>query len=160
MPDDQSAHAKERGALPVTVRFRPDGAQAVMRHAAHRLPQAHPDAVRIDQLHAARELSHRRYQNACAVMELCHAAGLFRSQGVAEWMRSNMGRANGVDACPEDELRALIREGGVGFQGVLMLLDPARPEVRPYMWSRALAGLDRLDGVAARWGGERCGEDE
>lgn len=159
MTDDQSAHAKLRGALPVTVRFRPADAHTVQRHAVHRLPEAHPDAVRIDQLHAAGALNDRRHQNACAVMELCHAAGLFRSCGVAEWMRSNMGRANGVDACPEDELRALIRDGGVGFQAVLMLLDPARPEVRPYMWSRALAGLDRLDMLAARWGGERCGED-
>jgi len=159
MPNDQSGHAKLRGAVPVTVRFRPPGARDVMRHAAHRLPEAHPDGVRIDQLHANGALNDRRYQNACAVMELCHAAGMFRSQGVAEWMRVNMGRANGVDACPEDELRALIRAGGVGFQAVLMLLDPARPAVRPYMWSRALAGLDRLDMVAARWCGERCGEE-
>lgn len=159
MTDDQSAHAKERGALPVTVRFRPDGAQAVMRHAVHRLPEAHPDAVRIDQLHAAGALNDRRHQNACAVMELCHAAGLFRSCGVAEWMRTNMGRSNGVDAGPEDELRALIRDGGEGFGAVLLLLDPAKPEVMFARWSQALAALDRLDGVAARWGGERCGED-
>jgi len=157
MPDDQAGWAKLRGAVPVTVRFRPDGAHTVQRHAVHRLPEAHPDAVRIDQLHAARELSPRLYQNACAVMELCHAAGIWRG-GVAEWSRVNMGRAKGVEAGPEDELRALIRDGGVGFQAVLMLLDPARPDVRPYMWSRALAGLARLDGVAARWCGERCGE--
>jgi hypothetical protein len=70
-----------------------------------------------------------------------------------------MGRSHGTDACPEDELRALIRSGGVEFQAVLMLLDPEEPPVLPYMWSRARKGLAKLDAVAARWDGQRWGEE-
>jgi len=159
MPDDQSQWAKARGAEAVTVRFRPPGAATLQRHAAHRIPPDNAAAPRIDRLFAAREITDREYQNACAVAELCRAAGMFRSQGVAEWMRINMGRSHGTDACPEDELRALIRSGGVEFQAVLMLLDPEEPPVLPYMWSRARKGLAKLDAVAARWDGQRWGEE-
>ena len=162
MPDDTNNLAeqmRDRGALPVTLRFRPPGAATAQRHAAYRLPAEHPEASRIDRLYAAREITDREWQNACAVAELCRAAGMFRSQGVAEWMRTQMGRANGTDACPEDELRELIRKGGVDFQAVLMLIDPAEPPVMPYMWSRARRGLAKLDAVAARWDGQRWGEE-
>lgn len=159
MPDDMTTWAKLRGAQPVTLRFRQDGANTLTRHAAYRLPVDDDAAPRADQLYAAGEITDREYQNACATMELCRAAGIFRSSGVAEWMRVQMGRGNGEAAGPEDELRALIREGGVDFQAVLMLLDPARPPVLPYMWSRARRGLGKLDAVAARWDGQRWGEE-
>lgn len=159
MPDDMKHLAEQRGAQAVTLRFRPHGANTTQRHAAWRVPLASEDQPRIDRLYAARELTDRQYQNACAVLALCRAAGMFRSQGVAEWMRLEMGRAGGTDAGPEDELRHLIRTGGVEFQGVLMLLDPAEPPVLPYMWSRALRGLNKLDALAARWDGERWGEE-
>ena len=162
MPDDThnlAEQMRQRGAEPVTLRFRPPGASTAQRHAAYRLPPEHPAALRIDRLYAARQLTEREYQNACAVAELCRAAGMFRSQGVAEWMRVQMGRAHGEDACPEDELRELIRKGGVEFQAVLMLLDPEEPPVMPYMWSRALKGLGKLDGVAARWDGQRWADE-
>ncbi len=187
MPDDMRDLAEQRGAKAVTLRFRPHGANTTQRHAAWRVPLADGQQPRIDQIQAlqgfdpevpppasedlrdirAWEREKRRaeaegdrlYQNACAVMELCHAAGLFRSKGVAEWMRIQMGRSNSLDATPEDELRQLIRDGGVEFQAVLMLIDPEEPPVLPYMWSRALRGLARLDHVAARWDGERWGEE-
>jgi hypothetical protein len=162
MPDDThdlAAAMRQRGAEPVTIRFRPPGANSTQRHAAYRQAPAHESAPRVDRLYAAREITEREYQNACAVMELCRAAGMFRSQGVAEWMRIQMGRSNGTDACPEDELRALIRSGGVEFQAVLMLIDPTEPPVLPYMWSRARKGLDKLDALAARWDGQRWGEE-
>lgn len=159
MPDDMRDLAEQRGAQAVTLRFRPHGANTTQRHAAWRVPLADGQQPRIDRLYAIRELTPHQYQNACAVMELCHTAGLFRSKGVAEWMRIQMGRSNSLDATPEDELRQLIRDGGVEFQAVLMLIDPEEPPVLPYMWSRALRGLARLDHVAARWDGERWGED-
>lgn len=158
MPDDMTAWAKARGAEPATIRARLEG-NGLRRHAVWRQPEAHESAPRIDRLYAAREITEREYQNACAVAELCRAAGMFRSQGVAEWMRLQMGRSSGEDACPEDELRDLIRSGGVEFQAVLMLLDPAEPPVRPYMWGRARQGLAKLDHVAARWDGQRWGEE-
>jgi hypothetical protein len=161
MPDDTQNLAeqmRDRGALPVTIRASLGG-ERTTRHAAYRLPEYHEQAPRIDRLYAAREITDREWQNACAVLELCRAAGMFRSQGVAEWMRVQMGRSNGTDACPEDELRDLIRKGGVEFQAVLMLLDPAEPPVLPYMWSRARKGLARLDAVAARWDGQRWSEE-
>lgn len=158
MPDDQAQWATFRGAKPVTIRAAL-GAERTARHAAYRLPSEHPEMHRLDQLRAGDHITEREYQNACAVAELCRAAGMFRSQGVAEWMRMEMGRASGVDACPEDELRALIREGGVEFQAVLMLLDPAEPAVLPYMWSRARRGLAKLDHIAARWDGRMWGEE-
>lgn len=159
MPDDTRDLAEARGAHAVTLRFRPPGANTTQRHAAWRLPLEDGQQPRIDRLYAIRGLDARQYQNACAVMELCHAAGLFRSKGVAEWMRVQMGRSHSLDATPEDELRQLIRDGGVEFQAVLMLIDPEEPAVLPYMWSRALRGLARLDHVAARWDGERWGEE-
>lgn len=162
MPDDShdtTAHARQRGAVPVTIRFRPPGAATLTRHAAHRLPPDDPSAPRIDRLYAAREISDREYQNACAVAELCRAAGLSKSAGVAEWLRVQGSRPGGTEPTPEDELRALIREGGVDFQAVLMVLDPAEPPVLPYMWSRARRGLAKLDALAARWDGQRWGEE-
>lgn len=161
MPDDQHNLAdamRERGAEAVTIRVPGEGGR-MSRAAAYRIPPDNPTASRVDRLFAAREITDREYQNACATAELCRAAGMFRSQGIAEWMRVEMGRANGVDACPEDELRALIRAGGVDFQAVLMLLDPAEPPVLPYMWSRARRGLAKLDAVAARWDGRRWGDE-
>jgi hypothetical protein len=161
MPDDTHNLAdamRARGAEPVTIRAAL-GSERTARHAAYRLPLQDHAQPRIDQLYAIRELDARQYQNACAVMELAHAAGLFRSKGVAEWMRVQMGRSNSLDATPEDELRQLIRDGGTDFQAVLMLIDPQEPPVLPYMWSRALRGLNKLDFVASRWDGERWGQE-
>lgn len=160
MPDDQNSLADQmraRGADPVTIRFRAAGANTLQRHAAYRIPEDHPSAPRIDRLYAAREITDREHQNACAVAELCRAAGMFRSHGVAEWLRLGMGRASGTDACPEDELRALIRTGGVDFAAVLLLLDAAEPPIPTYMLTRARRGLAKLDAVAARWDGRRWG---
>ena len=156
MPDDMAQWAKLRGADAVTIRA--PGGGRMQRHAAWRQPATHDDAPRIDKLYAAREITDREYQNACAVMELCRAAGMTKSQGVAEWLRVQ-GHVGGTDATPEDELRALIRTGGVDFQAVLMLLDPAEPPVLPYMWSRARRGLAKLDALAERWDGQRWGEE-
>jgi hypothetical protein len=159
MPDDQSQWAKARGAEAVTVRFRPPGAATLQRHAAHRIPPDNAAAPRIDRLFAAREISDREYQNACAVAELCRAAGMTKSVGVAQWLRTIGTHLGGTEPTPEDELRALIRTGGVDFQAVLMLLDPSEPPILPYMWSRARRGLGKLDAVAARWDGQRWGEE-
>lgn len=158
MPDDLPDHARARGAEPATIHARLEGT-SLRRHAVWRQPEAHPAAPRIDRLYAQRELTPRQYQNACAMAELCWAAGLFRSKGVAEWMRLQMGRSHSTEPTPEDELRQIIRDGGVDVQAVLMLLDPSEPVVRQYMWSRALRGLSRLDHVAARWDGQRWGEE-
>jgi hypothetical protein len=159
MPDDMTAQMRERGAEPVTIRFRATGATTLQRHAAHRIPADHESAARIDRLYAAREITDREFQNACAVAELCRAAGLSKSAGVAEWLRVQGSRPGGTEPTPEDELRALIRSGGVEFQAVLMLIDPHEPPVLPYMWSRARRGLAKLDAVAARWDGQRWGEE-
>jgi hypothetical protein len=161
MPDDQHNLAdamRARGAEPVTIRAPLEG-NSLRRHAVWRQPETHDAAPRIDRLYAARELTDREYQNACAAMELCRAAGLFKSKGVAEWLRTQRGHDAGLGPTPEDELRALIRTGGVEFQAVLMLLDPSEPAVLPYMWSRAQKGLAKLDALAARWDGQRWGEE-
>ena len=152
MPDDHSAWAPLRGARPVTVRFRPPGAATTQRHAAWRIPDDHPGAHRLEQLHAAGLLDSRLYANACAVLALWLASGLGRSTGVARYGESRKGRQNGEERGPEDDIRDLIESGDVDFQAVLMLV---RPDLMgPYMFNRAKRGLARLDHLQARWDGE------
>ncbi len=155
MPDDIAQWAQLRGAQPVTIRFRPDGANTTQRHATWRLPDDHPDACRLEQLYSGRHIDARQYANACAAMRLYHDSGLGRSEGVATWLRTCRTSGDGdIDhATAKDILNGLIRSGGVEFQAVLMLV---RGDVLlPYMWSRCLAGLDRLDWLPGRYDGEQ-----
>jgi hypothetical protein len=158
MPDDMSKWALFRGARPTTIRFRPDGAATTQRHATFRLPDDHPGAHRLEQLHAGGHLDGRLYANACAVLALWVASGLGAS-AVADYQprvrQTGAGDVNRETA--EDELRDLIESGGVDFQAVLMLIRP--DAMGPYMFGRALRGLSRLDWLAARWDGE-CWRDE
>ncbi len=156
MPDDLTAHAKARGAEPVTIRASLDGGR-LQRHAAHRLPAGHPEMHPIDQAHAQGRLTDRQYQNACAVLRLYDASGLGRSKGVAEWTRINGRHHTGEDFGPEDEWRALIRDGGVGMAAVAQLV--AGEVLGNYVMGRAAAHLDTLNAVAARWDGEMWAED-
>lgn len=154
MPDDVNTWAKARGAEPVTIRFRADGASTLQRHAAYRLPDDHPEANRLEQLHAGRHIDARLYANACAALRLYHDSGLGRSEGVATWLRTCRTSGDGdLDyQTARDVLHDAMRTGGVDFQAVLMLV---RGDVlRPYMWTRCLAGLDRLDWLAGRYDGE------
>ncbi len=152
------AWMEARNARAVTIRA-PLGGERMTRAAAWRVPADDPKAPRIDRLYAAREITEREYQNACAVAELCRAAGLTKSQGVDQWLRVHGRGMGGTEPTPEDELRALIRGGGVDFQAVLMLVDPHEPPVLPYMWSRARRGLAKLDALAARWDGQRWADE-
>lgn len=153
MPDDMTAWAVFRGAKPVNLRFRPEGASTTQRHAAHRIPADHPGAHRLDQLHAGGYLDGRQYANACAVLALWVSSGLGAS-AVADYQpRTRATGAGDIDReTAEDELRALIESGGVDIQAVLMLIRP--DPMGAYMWTRALRGLARLDWLAARWDGE------
>ena len=151
MPDDQTAWVKARGAVPVTIRAPLDGAR-IQRHAAHRLPAEHPEAHRLDQLHAGGHLDARLYANACAALRLWMDAGLGRSRGIADYVRTEIGAVAGEARGPEDDLRDLIESGGVEFQAVLMLVRG--DDMGTHMWGRAVKGLDRLDMLAARFDGE------
>jgi hypothetical protein len=162
MPDnnhDLAAAMRERGAEPVTLRFRPDGASTAQRHAAYRLPPDHPEMHRLDQLHAARHLDARLYTNACAVWHLWQASGLGKSEGIATWLRTcrTSGAGDADRTTAEDELRYLIRNA-VDFEAVLMLVrgdsmgnDDTSTAL---LFGRAKRGLDKLDALAARWDGE------
>lgn len=154
MPDDIAAHMLARGAQPVTIRAplydAETGLERMQRAAAYRQPMDHPDAPKIDRLHAAGHLDARQYANACAVLRLMRVVE--RSKGVAEILRDR-GSPSGDDAGPEDEWRRLIERGGVGMQALCMLLrDEA---LGPYMFGRARAYLDTLDWIVASWDGER-----
>lgn len=156
MPDDQhdiTAAMRQRGAVPVTIRFRPEGAATAQRHAAYRLPAEHPEMHRLDQLHAGGHLDARLYGNACAVWQLWQASGLGKSEGIATWLRTcrTSGDGDADRYTAEDELRHLIRNA-VNFEAVLMLVRG--DDIGPYMFSRAKRGLDKLDALAARWDGE------
>ena len=152
MPDEHSTWTKLRGAVPVVVRFRPEGAATTQRHAAYRIPADHPGAHRLDQLHEGGHLDERLYANACAVLALWLASGLGRSSGVAKYGAARRGRQNGVERGPEDDLRDLIESGDVDFQAVLMLVRGDL--IGPYMFGRARRGLSRLDHLTARWDGQ------
>jgi hypothetical protein len=156
MPDDThdlAAAMRQRGAEPVTVRFRPPGASTTQRHAAYRLPPEHPEMHRLDQLHAGGHLDARLYANACAVWQLWQASGLGKSEGIATWLRTCRTTGDGRldEPTAEDELRHLIRNG-VDFEAVLMLVRG--DDMATYMFGRAKRGLDKLDMLAARWDGE------
>lgn len=152
MPDDMAQWAQARGAQPVTIRFRPDGANTTQRHATWRIPSDHAGAHRLDQLHAGGHLDARLYANACAVLAIWLASGLGRSTGVARYGRSAPGRSGGTARGPEDDLRDLIESGDVDFQAVLMLVRGDL--IGPYMFVRARRGLARLDHITARYDGE------
>jgi hypothetical protein len=163
MPDDMAQWAQARGAQPVTLRFRPEGASTTQRHATWRIPADDPRAHRLEQLHAGGHLDGRLYANACAVLALWIASGLGAS-AVADYQRREKATGAGdVDReTAEDVLRRLI-EGGTGteqvdFQGVIMLI---RGDVfhGGYMFTRAKRALRRLDWLAAKWDGE-CWRDE
>lgn len=156
MPDDIKPLAEWmefRRAKPVAIRASLGG-ERMQRHAAYRIPMDDPDAERLDQLHAGGHLDSRLYANACAAFRLYHDSGLGRSEGVATWLRtcrtSGDGDLNHQTA--RDVIHDLIRTGGVEFQAVLMVVRG--DVVLPYMWSRALRGLDSLDWLPARYDGE------
>ena len=94
----------------------------MQRHAAWRQPATHDDAPRIDKLYAAREITDREYQNACAVMELCRAAGVTKSQGVAEWLRvqGHVGGTHHLSGAPDtswaDFARAIMARAALPCQ--------------------------------------------
>lgn len=167
MPDDQSLTdlMAARGARPVTIRaplYDPGtDTERMQRAAAYRQPSDHPEAPKIDQLHALwlrspdeGGLNHRQYQNACAVLRLLRVVE--RSEGVAQWTRT-IGRDGSLSAGPQDVWNKLIEHGGVGMQAVCMLLrDEA---LGPYMFGRAKDHLDTLDRMAMEWAGERWPEE-
>ena len=161
MPDDLAALMAARGAKPVTLRaplHDPDtGAERMQRAAAWRLPPDHPDSQLIDRLFAKGKLTDRQYANACACMSLYMAAGLGRSRGVASYVRKDRERPAGEAYGPEDEWRALIRDGNYPMQIVAILLRDM--PVAPDQLELAAAHLDTLDAVAARWDGERWREE-
>ena len=151
MPLDDTRRAQ--AAQPATIQYRAPGSARLQSHAAWRIPSDDAEAPLIDRLHAAGMLDARQYANACAVARLYEAAGLGRSRGVASYIRRDLGHSSDESHCPEDDLRSLIANGGVGVQAVLMLV---RGECSgPYILSRAKRALDALDHVAAEWDGER-----
>lgn len=158
MPDDLAQHMQARGARPVTIRaplYDPGtDTERMQRAAAYRQPDDHPEAPKIDRLHAAGFLTDRQYQNACAALNLMGTVQ--RSKGVAGWLRDS-GTSGGLEAGPQDHWNDLIEKGGVGMQAVCMLL---RDEpLGAYMFDRAKAHLDRLDALALEWEGERWREE-
>lgn len=158
MPDDQptAAHMQARGAVPVTIQARMTDDERLSNHATWRVPDDHPSADRLDQLHAAGFLDKRQHANACSARRMWAESGLGRSQGIAAYLRTCRTTGDGDDdqQTAEDDLRRLERQGGVDFQAVIMLVRG--DDVRTYMWGRALKGLERLDWLqgkypAARW---------
>lgn len=173
MPDDLTAQMQARGAIAVTIRaplYDPaTGLERMQRAAAWRQPMDHCDGHKIDRLHALwlkqREpevgepdkrvgLNARQYQNACAVLRLLRVVE--RSKGVAGYIRA-AGASGGAEAGPQDAWNDLVRNGGVGFQAVCMLVRDE--DMGPYMFGRAMKHLDTLDRIALEWEGERWREE-
>lgn len=161
MPDDNVALAVLRGARPVNLRFRPQGAATMQRHAAYMLPSGHPGAHRLEQLHAGGYLDSRQYANACAVLALWVATG---KSGVAVSDCEPRVRQTGAgdvdrETAYDQWLKLLAWHAGsakVDFDHVLQVVrcEVIEPRDHRYVFDRAKRGLARLDWLAARWDGE------
>jgi hypothetical protein len=165
MPDDQSLTdlMAARGARPVTIRARLTEGERLVRHAAWRQPMEHEDSPLIDRVYAKGWLGAVQYANACACAALYDASGLGSSQGVATYDHQSRATGSGEAYGPEDEWRGLLRDcqarDPVGLEFLLLLLGGDKKADGEYAAARAGKLLDTLDGVAARWDGERYREE-
>jgi hypothetical protein len=153
--------ATTRGAAPINLRFRPDGAAVTQRHAAWRIPADHPGAHRLDQLHAGGHLDARLYANACAVLAIWCATG-WAGVPVSDFQPRERATGDGdVDqqTAKDKWLALLARYTGAAKVDLEMALMVIRCEAIPsgdmvYTFGRACRALDRLDWLTAEWDGE------